>query len=294
MAGAGGKPLLDPGSARHYSAGTSLLLCAPLILLLLFAFIYPVGKLIFGSVSAPSGFTFEHYRRLVAEPLYARVLWRTVEIALSVSVLALLLGYPVAFAMARVKGRLALVIGACVLISLWTAVLVRSYAWIVLLQRNGVVNNLLRDLGLTSEPLRLIYTEGAVIMAMTHVLLPFMILPIFAALKTIPDDLVRAARNLGATGTRSFLAVVLPLSLPGVFAGVLMTFILALGFYITPALVGGPRTLMMATLIGQQTTETLDWAFAGALSAVLLVTTLAIVIVFRRALARNQGMQIGG
>jgi mannopine transport system permease protein len=288
------KRLRDPGSARHYSAGASLLLCAPLILLLLFAFIYPVGQLILGSVTAPSGLSVEHYRRLIAEPLYLRVLWRTVESALSVTVLALLLGYPVAFAMARVKGRLALAIGGCVLVSLWTAVLVRSYAWIVLLQRNGVINNLLRDLGVTGEPLRLIHTEGAVIMAMTHVLLPFMILPIFAALKTIPDDLVRAARNLGATGSKSFLAVVLPLSLPGVFAGALMTFILALGFYITPALVGGPRTLMMATLIGQQTTETLDWAFAGALSAVLLVTTLAIVVVFRRALARNQGMQIGG
>jgi mannopine transport system permease protein len=124
--------------------------------------------------------------------------------------------------------------------------------------------------------------------------LPFMILPIFAGLRTIPDDLVRAARNLGATGFKSFLQVVLPLSLPGVYAGALMTFILALGFYVTPALVGGPRTLMMATLIGQQTTELLNWPFAGALSVLLLGSTLLIVIVFRNVLARNQGMQIGG
>jgi mannopine transport system permease protein len=286
--------LSSTASARHYSVGASLLLCAPLVLLLLFAFIYPVGKLILESFATRSGFTFEHYGRLVHEPLYARVLWRTLEISLVVTILALLLGYPVALAMARAKGRWAIVITACVLISLWTAVLVRSYAWIVLLQRNGVINNLLREAGLTSEPLRLLYTEGAVIMAMAHILLPFMILPIFAGLRTIPDDLVRAARNLGATGFKSFLQVVLPLSLPGIYAGALMTFILALGFYVTPALVGGPRTLMMATLIGQQTTELLNWPFAGALSVLLLGSTLLIVIIFRNVLARNQGMQIGG
>jgi len=198
----------------------------------------------------------------------------------------------VAFAMAKLKGRWAALVAACVLIPLWTSVLVRSYAWIVLLQRNGIVNNALVDAGLISEPLRLLYTQGAVTLAMTHVLLPFMILPIYGALRSIPDELTRAGRNLGAGPVRAFLHVTLPLSLPGVFAGALMTFILALGFYITPALVGGARTLMMATLIGQQTIELLDWPFAGALSLVLLAATLLLVVVFRKALSLNRGFDV--
>ncbi len=160
----------------------------------------------------------------------------------------------------------------------------RAYAWIVILQRNGLVNEALQALGLTSAPLRLLYTEGAVILATTHVLLPFMILSIFSVLRTIPPDLDRASANLGASAFATFRHVTLPLSLPGVYSGVLMVFILALGFYITPALLGGPETLLMATLIGQQTTETLDWGLAGALSVTLLVITLVLVAAFGRVL----------
>ena len=154
----------------------------------------------------------------------------------------------------------------------------------MLLQRTGVINTALGDLGLISQPLQLIYTEGAVIVAMTHVLLPYMILPIYASLRGIPPELTRAARNLGAGPTQAFLKVTLPLSSPGVYAGSLMVFILSLGFYITPALVGGPRTMLISTLIGQQTTELLDWPFAGALSGVLLAVTLGLVVAFRRFL----------
>jgi mannopine transport system permease protein len=276
-------------SAGTYGRGVSFALVAPLLLLLLGAFAYPVGKLLWGSVFAPDA-TSVHYARVVTEPLYARIFIRTFQIAFIVTALAFLLGYPVAWAMSRVRGGVAFLITACVLIPLWTSVLVRSYAWIVLLQRNGVVNSALRDLGLITEPLRLIYTEGAVIMAMTHVLLPYMILPIYAALRGISPDLTRASQNLGAGPWRAFLTVTLPLSLPGVFAGCIMVFILALGFYITPALVGGPRTLMIATLIGQQTTELLNWPFAGALSAILLVATIGLVVSFRRFLSFSKGI----
>lgn len=281
--------LVVPRSAQNYSPLLSLALIAPLIVLLSFSFLYPVGRLLIGSVFTPD-FSFDRYARLIAEPLYRRVLWRTFEIAFIVMLLGILLGYPVALAMAKLKGRRAAIVAACVLVPLWTSVLVRSYAWIVLLQRNGLVNNALQDIGLTTAPLRLIYTEGAVIMAMTHVLLPYMILPIFTALRTIPDDLGRAARNLGAGGWTVFFRITLPLSLPGAFAGGLMTFILALGFYVTPSLVGGPNTTMMATVIGQQVNDTLDWPFASALSAVLLVTTLLLVGLFRKILAFNKGV----
>jgi mannopine transport system permease protein len=270
-------------TAGRYGTGLSLALAAPLILLLGFAFLYPVGRLLSGSVFAPQA-TATHYARILGEGLYPTIFWRTFEIAGIVAFGAFLLGYPVAWAMSRLRGWLAALVAACVLVPLWTSVLVRSYAWIVLLQRTGVANSLLLKLGIIAEPLRLIYTEGAVIMAMTHVLLPYMILPIYASLRGIPPDLARAARNLGAGAIGAFVRVTLPLSLPGVYAGALMVFILALGFYITPALVGGPRTMLISTLIGQQTTELLDWPFAGALSGVLLAATLCLVFLFRRFL----------
>ena len=282
--------LVGSSSARRYSAALSLALIAPWLLLLLLCFLYPVGRLLAGSVFDP-GFTLAHYQRIFDQPLYLNILWRTLQIAFFVTLGAFLLGYPVAFAMARLRGHWTLIVAACVLIPLWTSILVRSYAWIVILQRRGVVNTLLTDLGILAQPIKLLYTEAAVIVAMTHVLLPFMILPIFSVLRTVPEELPRAAFNLGAGRTTVFFRVILPLSLPGVFAGALMTFILALGFYITPALIGGPQTLMMATLIGQQTTGFLNWPFAGALSAVLLVVTLALAIAFRRALAFNKGFQ---
>ena len=274
----------DRSLAGQLSRPASLALALPLVLLLGFAFVVPVAKLLAGSVFAPN-LTAEHWLRIVQEPIFLRILLRTVQTATIVTVLAFLLGYPVALVMSRQQGRGAMLIAACVLIPLWTSVLVRSYAWIVLLQRTGVVNSALLSWGLIDQPLRLIYTEGAVIIAMTHVLLPYMILPIFSSLRSIPPELNRAARNLGAGPWTSFRTVTLPLSLPGVYAGAIMVFILSLGFYVTPALVGGPQNLTIATLIGQQTTELLNWPFAGALAGLLLAVTLGLVAIFRRVLS---------
>ncbi|CCE10565.1 AttA2-like ABC transporter, permease protein [Bradyrhizobium sp. STM 3843] len=274
----------DRSLVGQLSRPASLALALPLVLLLGFAFVVPVAKLLAGSVFAPN-LTAEHWLRIVQEPIFLRILLRTVQTAAIVTVLAFLLGYPVALVMSRQQGRGAMLIAACVLIPLWTSVLVRSYAWIVLLQRTGIINSALLNWGLIDQPLRLIYTEGAVIVAMTHVLLPYMILPIFSSLRSIPPELDRAARNLGAGPWTSFRMVTLPLSLPGVYAGAIMVFILSLGFYVTPALVGGPQNLTIATLIGQQTTELLNWPFAGALAGLLLAVTLGLVAVFRRVLS---------
>lgn len=277
-----------PQSFRHYSPALSLYLIAPLLAVLATGFLYPIGYLVKLSLFNP-GLDFSPYIRVFEQPLYMAVMARTFRVALAVTIACLLLGFPVAMAMAKLKGRLALVAAAAVFIALWSPVLVRSYAWIVLLQRNGVVNRFITDTGIASEPLQLIYNETAVIVAMTHVLMPFMILPIFAALRSIPNEYALAARNLGASAASAFVHVTLPLSLPGVFAGCVMCFILALGFYITPALIGGPGTLMMATLIGQQATALLDWPFAAALSTVLLFLTLLFVLVFRKVLSFNKG-----
>lgn len=276
------------GSASRYSRPLSLALIAPLLLLLSIGFLYPIGSLIKLSLFTPE-LDLSSYRKIIEQPIYLSVMARTFKIALFVTIASFLLGYPVALAMASLKRRLAAAAAAAVFIALWSPVLVRSYAWIVLLQRNGVANNVMTELGMVEAPLKLIYNEGAVIVAMTHVLLPFMILPIFAALRSIPQEYVCAARTLGAGASTAFLRVTLPLSLPGVFAGCVMCFILALGFYITPALVGGPGTLIVATLIGQQATVLLDWPFAAALSTTLLIATLTMVLVFRKAFSISKG-----
>jgi ABC-type spermidine/putrescine transport system permease subunit I len=167
------------------------------------------------------------------------------------------------------------------LLPFWTSVLVRSYAWMVLLGRKGLVNETLIATGLIDAPLKLLNTPFAVHIAMIHILLPYMILPIASVLRQIDGALLRAAAGLGAPPRRVFLQVVLPLSIPGVAAGVLLVFVLSLGFYITPALVGGPRDLMLSMLIAQQV-DLLNWPYAACLSTALLAATLLLILVSLR------------
>ena len=215
-----------PSSARFYSLTTSLALVTPLLAALMAGFLYPVARLVALSFS---GGTLSHYRRIFTEPLHLEVLFSTIEVAFIVTVASLLLGFPVAYLMAQLGKGLAMAVTACVFIPLWTSVLIRSYAWVVLLQRNGIINTLLVDTGLTEGPLKLIYTQGAVILAMTHVLMPFMILPIYSTLRALPPDYVRAARNLGAGPVRAFVAVSQPLTHPRVFWGRVKWFVVAHG-----------------------------------------------------------------
>lgn len=272
---------------RAASTGASVLLVLPFLLLLGAVFVLPLGVLLRESLFDPD-LTFRHYARIADDPVYLRVLLRTLAISAVVTLLCLLLGYPLAYVMARSRGLGLAFLAACVTVPLWTSVLVRTYAWTVLLRRNGLVNQGLMGLGLTDAPLRLLYTEGAVVVAMTHVLLPFTVLPIWASLRALPPDYGRAAAILGAGPARAFVHVIWPLSRPGVASGTLMTFLLALGFYVTPALVGGPRSATIATLIGQQVRETLNWPFAGALVGVLLLVTVLLVALFHRAAALDR------
>jgi mannopine transport system permease protein len=209
-------------------------------------------------------------------------MFRTLRISALVTIITLLLAYPLAALMARTRGLLLGLLLLSVLLPLWTSVLVRTYAWLVLLQRNGVLNEALFGLGLIKAPMQMLRTEGAVVLAMSHVLLPFMVLPLYAALRAIPDDYVRAARMLGASSLSVFRHVVLPLSLSGISAGCLIVFLMAMGFFVTPALIGGPQQMMLATLVQQQVTELLNWPFAGALVGVLLAFVLALVLLFNR------------
>jgi mannopine transport system permease protein len=269
--------------AREMSPALSLLLLLPFLAVLFIAFLLPVGVLLHESLFVPAA-TVEHYARVFDEPVYLRVLWRTIRIAALVTAICLVLGYPLALAMARARGVMLLLLAACVMLPLWTSVLVRTYAWTVLMRRNGLINDVLIGLGFTDAPVRLLYTEGAVVVAMAHVLLPFMVLPLWTALRAIPPEYGRAAAILGARPWRSFVEVTLPLSLPGVASGSIMVFLLALGFFVTPALVGGPQQMMIATLISQQVRELLNWPFAGALVGYLLLLTLVLVAIFNRAM----------
>src|SRR5262249_7393936 len=176
-----------------------------------------------------------------------------------------------------------------VMLPLWTSVLVRTYAWMVLLGRNGVINRMLIDSGVTDEPLRMLNSRMAVIVGMVHVMLPFMILPIYSAVARIDPDLAKAARGLGASALQIARTIYLPLTLRGIVAGATLVFVVSLGFYITPALLGGGKVLMFAMVIEQQVREFLAWNFAGALSVILLVVTLLAFWLLNQVVARRLG-----
>lgn len=255
------------------------LLVAPLILYLLVFYIYPVASMLVQSVISNGGFTFEYFGRLFESPIYWRVFLNTVWLALGTTLICLVLAYPLAYAMSRASPTRAAVMFALVLLPFWTSILVRSYAWMVLLGRNGIFNDWLSRAGLISEPLNLLYTPFAVYIAMVYVLLPFMILPLYSVLRSIDPSLLRAAEGLGASTRQIFFSVVAPLSKPGVAAGCLVVFILALGFYITPALMGGQRDVTLAMLVAQQL-DMYEWNFAAVLASLLLFFSLVVFLVF--------------
>jgi len=213
---------------------------------------------------------------------------RTFVVSLSVTLACLLLGLPYAMIAASVEGwKRQLLLGA-VLLPLWTSLLVRTAAWFILLQDNGLINSGLMALGLTDSPLPLIFNRAGVIIAMTHVLLPFMVLPIFSVLISIPKNLMPAAASLGAPPLRAFWNVLLPMSMRGIVSGSLLVFMSALGYYITPALIGGARDQMISSVIAYYATGAANWGMAGALGLVLLVATLILYTVYLRLSGEEQ------
>ena len=263
-----------------------LVMVLPLLLYLFVLYAVPVAGMMLRSVAEPH-WTLANFAALLDNPIYGLVLWITLRISLVVTIAVLLLGYPVAYLLARLPTSRSNLLVILVLLPFWSSILVRSYAWMVLLGRTGIINQLLQWSGLIDAPLRLLNTTFAVYVAMVHVLLPFMILPLYATLRGIDESLLRAGASLGATPAGVFRQIVLPLSLPGVSAGCLLVFILALGFYITPALVGSPRDLMMAILIQQQI-DLFNWPLGSALGVVLLVAALGTFAVFTRVLRVEQ------
>ena len=245
----------------------------PILAYLAVFYVYPLARILLLSVYGPR-LTFDHFLRMVTVPVYTQVLMRSFRIALLVTVLSLVLGYPVAYLLSTLKPRRVALLMPVILVPFTISVLVRSYAWMAILGRQGLVNTLLGRLGLTQQPLDILYNEFGVLLGMVHILLPFFILPAYSVMIRIDRDLLKAASIMGATPARGFLEVFLPLSLPGIIGGGLLVFIQALGFFVTPALLGGPQDAMISMLIELQISQLLNWGFAAALSSVLLIATL--------------------
>jgi len=218
-----------------------------------------------------------------------QIMLRTFLIAASVTLLCAAIGLPYALIAAASKGWVRAILLIAVLLPLWTSLLVRTAAWFILLQNEGLINDALKTIGLISEPLPLIFNRTGVIIAMTHVLLPFMVLPIYSGLLTIPANLMPAAASLGASRLKAFRYVLLPLAFPGLMSGSLLVFMVALGYYITPALVGGANDQMISSVIAFFATGTANWGMAGALGLILLVVTTVLYLVYGR-LSRSPTM----
>ena len=214
--------------------------------------------------------------------LFLSLIWRTLAIALSVTAICLVMGFPIAFLLAHVDGALRNALLILVLLPFWTSLLVRTAAWIVLLQSEGIVNTALIGLGVIDEPVRLIYNRVGVLIVMSQVLLPFMILPLYAVMSGIPRSHMRAAQSLGGRPFFAFRRVYLPQTLPGVAAGTLLVFMLAMGYYVTPALVGGGGDQMLSYYIAFYANETINWGLAAALGTVLMAIVLVLFLVYSR------------
>ncbi|MGE4247488.1 MAG: ABC transporter permease [Parvibaculaceae bacterium] len=272
-------PQVSSGSIRQWL----VLAGAPIVL---YAVIYalPVLELFRGSLDrfdpvkgAISAFDFGFYEKFLTDSYYLGVLWRTIRISLVITVICAVAGYPVSYFLARSRSWLRQVVLIFLLIPLVTSPVVVAYGWLILLGSKGVINEIIMALGLSDEPIKLIYREFTLTIGLVHVLVPFMVLAVAAPLQNLDWNLVLAARSLGATGTGAFLRIVLPLSLAGVATGSLIVFSLSMSAYAVPALIAGPQVKVMSELIYEQGMSLLNWPFAAAMSVILLVVTTGVL-----------------
>ena len=260
------------------SGMTVALLVGPAVALIAALFLWPVLALLGESFASAEGWD-ANYLRLHEVPVYYRVLWRTILVSAEVALVCLVIGFPVAYKLSTATPVVTTVILGCIFVPFWTNLLVRSYGWIILLNPEGVINSALRRLGLIEAPLELVYNQLGVLIGMSQIMLPYAILPIFAVISRLDPSVMSAARSLGATPVQAFLKVYIPLTQPGIMAALLLVFTISLGFFVIPAILGGRTGVMLAQLIEFNINSTLNWGMASALSAVLLVVTLALLFV---------------
>lgn len=264
-------------------------LSSPALLLVLVILVVPVGWLFYVSFIGANGqFSLENYERMITRKSYARIFMTTFQVSLLTTGLCILIGYPLAYFLSQLPSRLASLCLITVLLPFWTSLLVRTYAWLVLLQKRGLVNDWGISLGLWEEPIKMVHNMTGTLIGMVHIMLPFLILPLYSTMKSINGDYMNAAANLGASPRRAFWTVFFPLSTPGLFAGSLMVFILCLGFFVTPAVLGGGRVIMVSMQIVSNIELFVNWGAASALGVVLLVLTMGILWVASRFLRLDQ------
>jgi putative spermidine/putrescine transport system permease protein len=268
-------------TAHHNIRHSHVLLLLPAGVLLVL-FIMSLGAIAGLSVNGARGLTLEHYARFLSTPVYAYVLYKTVRTASAVTLATLILAYPLSYLMSRVGRRTARVLTLAVVLPFFTSVMVRTFAWIVILGRRGFVNEYLGWFGVIEAPLNLLYNPSAVLLGMTYVMLPYMILTLHSVMRGIDRNLLRAAQNLGAGSLETFWRVVFPLTLPGIMSGSLLVFLLSLGFFITPALMGGPADLLVATVVQREIELTMNWGFGCAMAMTLLAITLLGFLLYYR------------
>ena len=256
------------------------LLLLPVCVYLAVFYVIPIGSFLALSISGPNGPTMAVFAQIGDRPDVARSIVTSLKTALVTTVLALALSYPLAHYLTTLSGRSLGFAVSLVVLSLLTSILVRTYAWIALLGRVGVINSVLLETQLTQSPLDLIFNTTGVYIGLVHVLLPFSVLPIYSVMRGVDRNLLRAAESLGASPMGVFVRVYFPLTLPGVTSGALLVFIAAVGAYVTPVLLGGPRDLMIANLIGNEVELTLNWPLAAALSIIMLGVTLGVLVAY--------------
>lgn len=260
------------------------LVLVPLVGLAVF-YLYPLSKVLWLSVTVPR-LGFGNFVLLATNDGIQRILLTTLRVGMITSSIALVMGYLIAYVMVHTSTQHRIWILFVVLLSFWVSVLIRAFAWLTLLQGSGVVNTVLLHAGLISSPLALVRNEFGVILGMVHYLIPYAVLPLYANMKGVDQRLVLAARGLGASPTRAFVKVFLPLTVPGLISAGVLVFIFALGFYITPALLGGGKTIMLAEYIAVQVNDTLNWGLGAALATTLLIA----VVLTLSLLARFAGL----
>jgi putative spermidine/putrescine transport system permease protein len=270
-------------------------LLAPALLLLLIAFVVPVGMLVPTSlrpyvplVGITGGFTAQHYVKLLTDSYYLEIIGRTLALGLTVTCSTLLVGYPVAFFLARTRSRWRNWLTILVVFPLMLNLVVRTFGWIALLAQNGLVNQALQAMGLVDGPVKLLFNFAGLLIGLTHIFLPFMVLVLIGAIQNIPRDVEDAARVLGASWGSAFLRVTLPLSAPGILSGSILVFVLTISALVTPRLLGGPTYQVMSTLIYDEFLQRLNWPAGSAQSLLLTVMVLTLIYLSGR-LARRTG-----
>lgn len=267
---------------RGSGLGTAL----PALLLLLAFFVIPVAALLSRSVTEPE-LGLHNYKTLLGSATYLQIFLNTFMVSAVVTLVTVLIAFPVSWALAIMPPRLSSTIFAIILLSMWTNLLARTYAWMVLLQQTGLVNRILMSIGVTERPLQLTNNLVGVTIGMVYIMLPFMILPLYGVIRKIEPAVLQAAALCGASKTQALCWILLPLAAPGIASGALMVFVMSLGYFVTPALLGGTSNMMVAELIVQQVQSLVNWGMGGAAAFVLLVITLAIYALQLRLFERE-------